>query len=173
MYTKHCQLWMCVGLAAVELFLFFQSNSSRGTGLIILVVMWFARDEAEEAEKAAEIPSSEPALPTRQRWRELLSDFLKNEEAAINIVIILLVMVDVIAAVTFEAFIDVSCTCPLASLLSLSSFSHTYLGYSQEEQKDCFGRDSIEQTLISSVVLLLFVAELVRLVTSAPCASRT
>jgi len=74
--------------------------------------MWFAKEEAEEGAKAEEIPSSEPALPTRQRWRELLSDFLKNEEAAINIVIILLVLVDVSAALTFEAFIDVSCRTP-------------------------------------------------------------
>lgn len=57
-----------------------------------------------------------------------------------------------------RASIGLMSNCPSPSL----SRSHVSAAMNQEEEKDCFGRDSIDQTLISSIVLLMFVAELAR-----------
>ena len=96
--------------------------------------MFFAEKE-EKAVELIEVPTSEPQRDPRQRWKSRLAEFLKENEASINILIIILVLVDVIATAVYEFMID-------------------------EGDKDCYGRDSLPQALVSSIVLALFCAEL-------------
>ena len=96
--------------------------------------MFFAEKE-EKAVELIEVPTSEPQRDPRQRWKSCLAEFLKEIEASINILIIILVLVDVIATAVYEFMID-------------------------EGDKDCYGRDSLPQALVSSIVLALFCAEL-------------